>query len=166
MFIVLSPSSPDPMYKQVTDQIKNAIASGDLKPGEKLRREKLAEFRTTLSGLLATGAKFGIAAGDLIELIRELRERPRAGPKPHGAAGRRPLLCLRDQRRPLRLREILDLAARSGWPEAHPPRAEDPDAGPGHGQAGRDPAHADLPPRPPPRLCRTSMISPFRSKTG
>lgn len=122
MFIVLSPSSPDPMYKQVTDQIKNAIASGDLKPGEKLpsirelaeglktsaitvkrayldlegegyiltrpglgsfvteidrerlRRDKLAEFRTTLSGLLATGAKFGIEAGDLIELIRELRE--------------------------------------------------------------------------------------------
>lgn len=36
MFIVLSPSSPDPMYKQVTDQIKNAIASGDLKPGDKL----------------------------------------------------------------------------------------------------------------------------------
>ena len=36
MFIALSPSHPDPMYKQVTDQIKNAIASGDLKPDEKL----------------------------------------------------------------------------------------------------------------------------------
>ena len=36
MFIVVSPSSPDPMYQQVTDQIKNAIASGDLKPKEKL----------------------------------------------------------------------------------------------------------------------------------
>ena len=36
MFIVLSPSSPDPMYKQVADQIKDAIASGDLKPNEKL----------------------------------------------------------------------------------------------------------------------------------
>jgi len=36
LFIALSPSHPDPMYKQVTDQIKNAIASGDLKPDEKL----------------------------------------------------------------------------------------------------------------------------------
>lgn len=36
MFIVLSQNNPDPMYKQVTDQIKNAIASGDLKPNEKL----------------------------------------------------------------------------------------------------------------------------------
>jgi DNA-binding transcriptional regulator YhcF (GntR family) len=36
VFIVLSPSNPDPMYKQVTDQIKNAIASGELKPSDKL----------------------------------------------------------------------------------------------------------------------------------
>ncbi len=36
MFIALSPSNPDPMYKQLTDQIKDAIASGDLKPEEKL----------------------------------------------------------------------------------------------------------------------------------
>ena len=36
MFIALSQSNPDPMYKQVTDQVKNAIASGDLKPGDKL----------------------------------------------------------------------------------------------------------------------------------
>jgi len=36
LFIVLSPNHPDPMYKQVTDQIKNAIASGDLKPNDKL----------------------------------------------------------------------------------------------------------------------------------
>ena len=36
MFIVLSASSPDPMYKQVADQIKDAIAAGDLKPNEKL----------------------------------------------------------------------------------------------------------------------------------
>jgi len=36
LFIALSPSHPDPMYKQVTDQIKNAIASGDLNPDEKL----------------------------------------------------------------------------------------------------------------------------------
>lgn len=36
MFIVLSPLNPDPMYKQVTDQIKDAIASQTLKPGDKL----------------------------------------------------------------------------------------------------------------------------------
>jgi GntR family transcriptional regulator len=36
VFIVLSPSSPDPMYKQVADQVKDAIASGELQPNEKL----------------------------------------------------------------------------------------------------------------------------------
>ena len=36
MFIVISPHNPDPMYKQVTDQIKDAIASGTLKPETKL----------------------------------------------------------------------------------------------------------------------------------
>ena len=122
MFIVLSPSSPDPMYRQVTDQIKNAIASGDLKPGdklpsirelseglkissitikrayldletegyiltraglgsfvaeidkEKLRNEKLAEFKTVLKGILATGAKFGVKADDVAQLIRDIQE--------------------------------------------------------------------------------------------
>jgi len=122
LFIALSTSNPDPMYKQVTDQIKNAIASGDLKPGDKLpsirelaeglqtsaitikrayldlenedyiltragmgsfvaeidrarlRSEKLGEFRTALSGILATGAKFGIKADDLVHLIRQIQE--------------------------------------------------------------------------------------------
>lgn len=36
MFIALSPSNPDPMYKQVTDQIKDAIGAGDLKPNGRL----------------------------------------------------------------------------------------------------------------------------------
>ena len=36
MFIALSPSHPDPMYKQVTDQIKDAIATGDLTPNDRL----------------------------------------------------------------------------------------------------------------------------------
>jgi GntR family transcriptional regulator len=36
MFIAVSPLNPDPMYKQVTDQIKDAIAGGILKPEEKL----------------------------------------------------------------------------------------------------------------------------------
>jgi GntR family transcriptional regulator len=110
------------MYKQVTDQIKNAIASGDLKPGdklpsirelseglkisvitikrayldlenegyiltraglgsfvaeidkEKLRQEKLAEFKAVLKQILATGAKFGVNADDVARLIREIQE--------------------------------------------------------------------------------------------
>jgi GntR family transcriptional regulator len=122
LFIALSPSHPDPMYKQVTDQIKNAIASGDLKPDEKLpsvrelsealkisaitikrayldlenegyiftragmgsfvteidrnrlRHEKLGEFRTELTRILGTGKKFGISAGDIVQLIREIQE--------------------------------------------------------------------------------------------
>src|SRR5512136_476886 len=36
LFIVLSPSHPDPMYKQITDQVKDAIAAGDLKPNDRL----------------------------------------------------------------------------------------------------------------------------------
>ena len=36
MFIVISPVNPDPLYKQVTDQVKDAIASGTLKPETKL----------------------------------------------------------------------------------------------------------------------------------
>ena len=36
MFITLSPSHPDPLYRQVTDQIKDAIATGDLAPGDRL----------------------------------------------------------------------------------------------------------------------------------
>ena len=122
MFIALSPSNPDPMYKQVTDQIKNAIAAGDLRPNDKLpsirelaealrisiitikrayldlesegyiltraglgsfvadvdrdrlRQEKLAEFKAALKGILATGAKYGVNADDIARLIREIRE--------------------------------------------------------------------------------------------
>lgn len=36
MFIVISTANPDPMYKQVTDQIKEAIATRALEPGTKL----------------------------------------------------------------------------------------------------------------------------------
>jgi GntR family transcriptional regulator len=36
VFIVISPSNPDPMHKQVTDQVKDAIARGTLMAGEKL----------------------------------------------------------------------------------------------------------------------------------
>lgn len=36
MFIALSNDNPDPMYRQVTDQIRDAIASGELQPDELL----------------------------------------------------------------------------------------------------------------------------------
>jgi len=36
VFVALSPAHPDPMYRQVTDQIKDAIASGELKPNDRL----------------------------------------------------------------------------------------------------------------------------------
>ncbi len=36
MFIVISQSDPDPMHKQVTDQVKDAIAKGAVKAGEKI----------------------------------------------------------------------------------------------------------------------------------
>lgn len=50
MFIVISPQNPDPMYKQVTDQIKNAIASGSLKPEAKLPsiREMAMELKISM----------------------------------------------------------------------------------------------------------------------
>lgn len=36
LFIVVSPLNPDPMYKQITDQVKDAIASGTLQQEAKL----------------------------------------------------------------------------------------------------------------------------------
>jgi len=36
MFIVISNANPDPLYKQITDQIKDAIAGGVLEPNSKL----------------------------------------------------------------------------------------------------------------------------------
>lgn len=50
MFIVVSPLNPDPLYRQVTDQIKDAIASGLLKPEEKLPsiREMSKELKISM----------------------------------------------------------------------------------------------------------------------
>ncbi len=50
MFIVISPQNPDPMYKQVTDQIKDAIASGALLPETKLPsiREMAKELKISM----------------------------------------------------------------------------------------------------------------------
>jgi GntR family transcriptional regulator len=36
LFIALSQSSPDPLYKQITDQIRDAIATGELGAEERL----------------------------------------------------------------------------------------------------------------------------------
>lgn len=50
MFIVLSPQNPEPMYRQVTDQIKDAIASGTLAPDDKLPsiREMSKELKISM----------------------------------------------------------------------------------------------------------------------
>jgi len=47
VFIVISAQNPDPMYKQVIDQIKDAIADGVLKPDDRLPsiREMAKELR-------------------------------------------------------------------------------------------------------------------------
>lgn len=122
MFIALSTENPDPMYLQVMDQIKDAIASGDLKPDEllpsirelaldlgvsiitikrayqdletaglirtrrgmgsfvtaidpeKLRAEKLDEFRDNLRRILNRGRKFNISADDVKALIEQIEE--------------------------------------------------------------------------------------------
>ena len=50
MFIVLSPLNPEPMYKQVTDQIKEAVATGTLNPEDKLPsiREMSKELKISM----------------------------------------------------------------------------------------------------------------------
>lgn len=121
-FIAISTVNPDPLYKQVTDQIKDAIAGGALEVGtrlpsiremskelgispitikrayhdletegyiitrsglgsfvgdvsrEKLRGEKLAEIRRDLLRLIAEGERFGIPAGEIREMIHEIKE--------------------------------------------------------------------------------------------
>lgn len=123
MFIVVSPLNPDPMYKQVADQIKDAIASGQLKPEDKLpsiremssdlkisiitikraysdlenenyiytrpgmgsfvadinrdklREEKLEEFTKEMKKLLKTGEKFGITANDVVNIVKNIKEK-------------------------------------------------------------------------------------------
>ncbi|MFC2164681.1 GntR family transcriptional regulator [Acidobacteriota bacterium] len=50
MFIVISPLNPDPMYKQITDQIKDAIAAGTMKAETKLPsiREMSKELKISM----------------------------------------------------------------------------------------------------------------------
>ena len=72
MFVVLSPAHPDPMYKQVTDQIKDAIASGDLKPNDRL--PSVRELSEALTRLVRASAKFGITVDDIIRVTRQVGE--------------------------------------------------------------------------------------------
>jgi GntR family transcriptional regulator len=122
MFIVVSPLNPDPMYKQVMDQIKDAIATKVLKPESKLpsiremskelkisiitikraytdlekegyiftrsgmgsfvadvktdqlRLEKLSEIKEDMRKILINGKKFNISSGDIISVIKEMKE--------------------------------------------------------------------------------------------
>lgn len=50
MFIVVSPMNPEPMYKQVNDQIKETIADGTLQPEDKLPsiREMSKELKISI----------------------------------------------------------------------------------------------------------------------
>ena len=50
MFIVVSPLNPEPLYKQVTDQIKESIADGTLQPEDKLPsiREMSKELKISI----------------------------------------------------------------------------------------------------------------------
>jgi GntR family transcriptional regulator len=122
LFIVVSPLNPDPMYKQITDQVKDAIASGELHPEtklpsiremsrelkiseitikraysdlenegfiitrsglgsyvadinrDKLRQEKWQKIRKDILKILKTAEKFDISTGDIIVLVREIKE--------------------------------------------------------------------------------------------
>jgi len=87
MFIVISPLNPDPMYKQVMDQIKDAIADGTLKPEDRLpsiremaRELKISEITIKRAyadleteGYILTRSGLGsfIAAIDRAKLRRE-----------------------------------------------------------------------------------------------
>ena len=122
LFIVVSHLNPDPMYKQITDQVKDAIASGTLQPEtklpsireltrelkiseitikraysdlenqgfiitrsglgsyvaninrDKLRREKWQEILKDIDKILSTSERFDISAGEIIVLVREIKE--------------------------------------------------------------------------------------------
>ena len=94
MFIVISPQNPDPLYKQVMDQVKDAIAGGGLKAGDKLpsiremTRElgiseitiKRAYMDLETEGVILTRAGLGSFVADVNkaglreEKLREIRQ--------------------------------------------------------------------------------------------
>lgn len=93
LFIAISTSNPDPMYKQITDQIKESIAAGAVSTGQKLPsiREMAEELNISVitikrayrdlesEGLITTRAGMGSFVSDLdhgklrTEKLRELR---------------------------------------------------------------------------------------------
>jgi GntR family transcriptional regulator len=105
MFIVVSPLNPEPMYKQVTDQIKDAIADGTIQPEEKLPsiREMSKELkisiitikrayadlesdgfiytRTGMGSFVANVNKNTLREGRLSEIKKEIRRILAAGEK-------------------------------------------------------------------------------------
>ncbi len=90
MFIAISYSSSDPMHRQITDQVKDAIARGALKAGEKLPsiREMSKELKISpitikrsyrdleQDGYIVTRAGLGsfVADVDLARLRAEKRD--------------------------------------------------------------------------------------------
>ncbi len=62
MFIALSPGHPDPMYKQVADQIKDAIASGDLAPNDRLPSVRELSEALKVSAITIKRAYFDLEA--------------------------------------------------------------------------------------------------------
>ncbi len=122
LFIVVSQLNPDPMYKQITDQIKEAIASGGLQSEtklpsiremarelkiseitikraysdlenegfiitrsglgsyvadvnrDKLRQEKWQEIQKDIWRICRTAERFDIKTGDLITLVKKIKE--------------------------------------------------------------------------------------------
>ena len=107
MFIVISPANPDPMYKQVTDQIKDAIATRQLKPKDKLPsiREMSAELKISAitikrayadlenGGYIVTRSGLGSFVSDIDEAklkeekMKEIREEIRKLIKSGGKFG-------------------------------------------------------------------------------
>ena len=105
MFIVVSPLNPEPMYKQVTDQIKDAIGAGTLQPEDKLPsiREMSKELkisiitikrayadlenegfiytRTGMGSFVANIDKEALRDSKLIEIKKEIRRILTAGGK-------------------------------------------------------------------------------------
>lgn len=73
MFIVLSQNNPDPMYKQVTDQVKDAIASGDLKPNEKLPSIRELAEALSISAITVKRAYFDLESEGYIVTRAGLR---------------------------------------------------------------------------------------------
>jgi GntR family transcriptional regulator len=87
LFITLSPASPDPLYKQITDQIRDAITLGEIAANEPLPsiRElsealktsaitvKRAYFDLEKEGCIITRAGLGSYVADIDP--RQLRER-------------------------------------------------------------------------------------------